>query len=198
MTRLKFDRNSPFNDLPLLPPLTEIDDDSDILKKLVSASRALASVNINVMSFNVGLNWYHSPVKNGTIYFRADKNAIFRFLKDIKMASTFICLHCGCTCWCNPRVKNQKYCCKKECQQSRISTWKKRQYKTNRNYEKRSLPEQKQWSRHYPADQYQSSYRQSHPDYVIRNQELQRIRNKKRQKIGSTFIVKNILLLLIN
>jgi Fic family protein len=49
MTRSKFDRNNPFNDLPLLPPSTEIDDDSDILKKLVSASRALASVNINVM-----------------------------------------------------------------------------------------------------------------------------------------------------
>ena len=112
------------------------------------------------------------------------------------MASTFICLHCGCTCWCNPRVKNQKYCCKKECQQSRISTWKKRQYKTNRNYKINSLSRQKQWRKHYPADQYQSSYRQSHPDYVIRNQELQRIRNKKRQKIGSTFIVKNNALLL--
>jgi len=49
MTRPEFDRNSPFNDLPLLPPSTEIDNDSDILKKLVSASRALASVNINVM-----------------------------------------------------------------------------------------------------------------------------------------------------
>lgn len=49
MTKTKFDRNSPFNDLPLLPPSTEIDNDSDILKKLVSASRALASVNINVM-----------------------------------------------------------------------------------------------------------------------------------------------------
>jgi Fic family protein len=49
MTKLKFDRNNPFNDLPLLPPSSKIDDDSDILKKLVSASRALASVNINVM-----------------------------------------------------------------------------------------------------------------------------------------------------
>ncbi|MGA2407749.1 MAG: Fic family protein [Bacteroidales bacterium] len=49
MTKPNFDRNNPFNDLPLLPPSTEIDNDSDILKKLVSASRALASVNINVM-----------------------------------------------------------------------------------------------------------------------------------------------------
>ena len=49
MIRPKFDRNIPFNDLPILPPSAEIDDDIDILKKLVSASRALASVNINVM-----------------------------------------------------------------------------------------------------------------------------------------------------
>jgi Fic family protein len=49
MTKPKFDRNNPFDDLPHLPPSTEIDNDSDILKKLVSASRALASVNINVM-----------------------------------------------------------------------------------------------------------------------------------------------------
>src|SRR4030042_3594794 len=49
MTRPKFDRNIPFNDLPHLPPSTEIDNDIDILKKLVSASRALATVNINVM-----------------------------------------------------------------------------------------------------------------------------------------------------
>ena len=49
MTKPKFDRNTPFNDLPPLPPSAEIDNDSDILKKLVSASRALASVNINVM-----------------------------------------------------------------------------------------------------------------------------------------------------
>ncbi|MFA5816656.1 MAG: Fic/DOC family N-terminal domain-containing protein [Bacteroidales bacterium] len=37
------------NDLPFLPPPSELNDDSDILRKLVSASRALASVNINVM-----------------------------------------------------------------------------------------------------------------------------------------------------
>ena len=49
MTKLKFDRNSRFIDFLLLPPSSKIDDDSDILKKLVSASRALASVNINVM-----------------------------------------------------------------------------------------------------------------------------------------------------
>jgi Fic family protein len=49
MTRQIFDRSIPYNDLPLLPPPAEINDDSDILRKLVSASRALASVNVSVM-----------------------------------------------------------------------------------------------------------------------------------------------------
>lgn len=44
-----FDRSIPYNDLPFLPPPSELNDDSDILRKLVSASRALASVNMNVM-----------------------------------------------------------------------------------------------------------------------------------------------------
>jgi Uncharacterized conserved protein len=44
---MAYDRTKPFNDLPLLPPET-IGDDVDILKKLVTASRALAGVNSNV------------------------------------------------------------------------------------------------------------------------------------------------------
>jgi len=49
MNEPKFDRNRPYNDLPLLPPPPEINDDRDILRKLVSASRALSSVNVNIM-----------------------------------------------------------------------------------------------------------------------------------------------------
>src|SRR5688572_14788411 len=45
----KYDRNNPFNDLPLLPTPKDVDNDSQILKKLVKASRALASVNSNVL-----------------------------------------------------------------------------------------------------------------------------------------------------
>lgn len=45
-----FDRNSPFNDLPLLPPPDDqVENDPGILKKLVAASRALATVNSNVL-----------------------------------------------------------------------------------------------------------------------------------------------------
>lgn len=44
-----YDRDIPFNDLPLLPPSKEVEEDISILKKLVTASRALASVNASVL-----------------------------------------------------------------------------------------------------------------------------------------------------
>jgi len=43
-----FDRNTPYNDLPLLNVDADIDNNVDILKKLVSASRALALVDGNL------------------------------------------------------------------------------------------------------------------------------------------------------
>jgi Fic family protein len=48
---MPFDRTVPFNDLPILPPSQAIEDDIVILKKLVTASRALASVNSAVLRF---------------------------------------------------------------------------------------------------------------------------------------------------
>jgi Fic family protein len=45
----QYDRNMPFNDLPILPPPQELENDPEILKKLVMASRALATTNSNVL-----------------------------------------------------------------------------------------------------------------------------------------------------
>jgi Fic family protein len=44
----EFDRKKPYNDLPLLPPGKDIENNPDILKRLVLASRALATVNGNL------------------------------------------------------------------------------------------------------------------------------------------------------
>jgi len=112
------------------------------------------------------------------------------------MGSTFICSYCGLTCFGNPRVKNQKYCSNKECQQARMRIWKKKQYNTNNSYKEKSLASQKQWRKRYPSDQYQSAYRQAHPDYVLRNRDLQRIRNRRRPSSRSTFMVMSNALLL--
>lgn len=48
MTEVTFNREAPYNNLPLLPPNKDIDNNPAILKKLVSASRALATVNGNL------------------------------------------------------------------------------------------------------------------------------------------------------
>jgi Fic family protein len=45
----KYDRNIPFNDLPLLPPPIELERDPEVLRKLVSAARALASADAKVL-----------------------------------------------------------------------------------------------------------------------------------------------------
>ena len=112
------------------------------------------------------------------------------------MISTFTCRHCVKSVPRNPRIKNQKYCSEKECQQARMRTWKNIQYKKNSKYRTRSLAGQKVWRSKYPAYQYQRDYRKTHPEYVIRNRELQRKRNRKRQKDQSTMIVKTHALLL--
>jgi len=46
---MAYDRSKPFNALPLLPPGSEIENDVDVLRKLVTASRALATVNSSIM-----------------------------------------------------------------------------------------------------------------------------------------------------
>jgi len=45
---MEFDRLKPYNDLPLLPPSNNIENNPNILKKLVLASRSLATVNGNL------------------------------------------------------------------------------------------------------------------------------------------------------
>jgi hypothetical protein len=77
-----------------------------------------------------------------------------------------------------------------------MRTWKKGQYMKNRNYQKKSQANQKVWRKKYPSDQYQRDYRKAHPEYVMRNRELQRKRNKIRRKGQSTVIVKTDALLL--
>lgn len=45
---MKFDRQNPYDNLPLLPPQVDIENNPKILQKLVVASRALATVNGNL------------------------------------------------------------------------------------------------------------------------------------------------------
>ncbi|MFC5282455.1 Fic family protein [Pedobacter alpinus] len=45
---MAYDRNKPYNNLPLLPPAVAIEEDITILKALVTTSRALATVNMSI------------------------------------------------------------------------------------------------------------------------------------------------------
>ena len=105
------------------------------------------------------------------------------------MISTFICHHCGLRCRCNPRVKNQKYCSAKACQQARKNTWGKTEYQTNETHRQNRLLSQKRCYQDRKGDVYMHKYREDHIDYRVRNRELQKIRNRKRKKDESSKIV---------
>ncbi|WP_432712820.1 Fic family protein [Pedobacter sp.] len=45
---MAYDRKQPFNDLPLLPPSINVEEDIEVMKKLVTASRALATINSSI------------------------------------------------------------------------------------------------------------------------------------------------------
>lgn len=45
---MSYDRTQPFNDLPLLPPSKNMEEDVEVMKKLVVASRALATTNSSI------------------------------------------------------------------------------------------------------------------------------------------------------
>ena len=107
------------------------------------------------------------------------------------MRSTFICLHCGGTFLCNPRVKNQKYCSDKGCRRASRRTWKKKNYATNKTYRQKCLDSQRAWRARYPACDYQKKYRKNHPEYVKRCSELQKQRYKKQREANQKAIDQN-------
>lgn len=45
---MPYDRSQPYNDLPLLPPSKNMEEDIEVMKKLVVASRALATTNSSI------------------------------------------------------------------------------------------------------------------------------------------------------
>ena len=111
------------------------------------------------------------------------------------MPRTFTCCHCGKIAPLNPRIKRQKYCSSLACQNARKRLFDRR---TTSNFTCKLLQQKrnKRWRDAYPAHEYQRRYRDAHPEYVKRNVELQRERNKKRQKEPGQMIVKTDALLL--
>lgn len=90
MNTVSFDRNKPFNELPLLPPVSDAENDTEVLKKLVSASRALASVNTiltklpnQLMLINtIGIQEARSSTEIENIFTTQDE--LFKAISDSK------------------------------------------------------------------------------------------------------------------
>lgn len=106
------------------------------------------------------------------------------------MILTFICQHCGCSCQRNPRVKNQKYCSSRVCQNARRNLTNKTKIKKNSASRLLRQARNKLWRDAFPAHEYQNKYRENHPNYVQRNRDLQKERNKKRKRCPPPMIVK--------
>ena len=106
------------------------------------------------------------------------------------MTPSITCLHCGKTLPRNPRIKKQKFCSSRACQNARRYTTNKA--KANKSPECCILRKSrnKRWRDTHLAHEYQKAYREKHPRYVNRNRELQRERNKKRQNEPVPMIVK--------
>ena len=106
------------------------------------------------------------------------------------MSITITCRHCDKTVPHNPRIKNQKYCSSRTCQNARRNTSNK--LRSIKNSESRLLraARNKRWREAHCSHKYQSQYRATHPEYVKHNRILQSKRNKNYQKDLVPMIVK--------
>jgi len=106
------------------------------------------------------------------------------------MISTSICQNCNGSYQRNPRVKNQNYCSSRACQNTRRNLTNKARTKKSSACRLLQQARNKRWRDAFPAHEYQKEYRKDHQDYVQRNRDLQKERNKKRQKYPAPMIVK--------
>jgi hypothetical protein len=84
----------------------------------------------------------------------------------------------------NPRVKNQLYCGKKECQRARKRIWQKRKMATDPDYRANQRSCSKAWRDRNPD--YWHNYRANHPGYAERN----RLQQKARRSRGEPAVAK--------
>lgn len=93
------------------------------------------------------------------------------------MSCTNRCVHCGRHFIPNPRVKDQRYCGREECQRARKTRWQREKMKTDPEYQGNQRDSQRSWRERNPG--YWKQYRMRHPDYAMRNRLLQRHRDKR-------------------
>lgn len=91
------------------------------------------------------------------------------------------CVSCGGRIQRNPRVKTQRYCSRVDCQKVRRKVWQQQKLEKDEDYRRNQADALRRWRARHSG--YWRQYRASHPDYVDRNRELQRDRNRRRRKL---------------
>jgi hypothetical protein len=95
--------------------------------------------------------------------------------KKKKIVVPQVCKSCGRVFRPDPRVSQQRFCSRPECQRIRLSIWQKRKRSTDKEYQGNQADAQKKWTKRNRS--YWKKYRETHPDYAKRNRELQKNRN---------------------
>jgi len=88
------------------------------------------------------------------------------------------CKFCRRTYLKNPRVKNQQYCNKADCQRARKRRWQRYKMATDPDYRQNQIDCARRWRKRNPG--YWQEYRKRRKSYSEQNRRLQTIRNLKR------------------
>jgi hypothetical protein len=87
------------------------------------------------------------------------------------------CAHCCSRFVPNPRIKNQRYCTKVECQRARKASWQRQKLATDADYQANKRDSQRAWHIRNPG--YWRDWRARHPEYAERNRILQKQRRSR-------------------
>lgn len=89
------------------------------------------------------------------------------------------CPYCKCLYWPDPRIKGRQKACKKDnCQKERKREGQRKWLEKNPGHFRGQYGRTKEWLSSHPG--YMKGYRESHPEYVERNRQAQRTRDKRR------------------
>ena len=90
------------------------------------------------------------------------------------------CVNCRRFFRLNPRVKEQRYCRRKECQRARKSRWQREKMARDPDYKANHKRAQSHWATRNPD--YWRKYRADHPESAAQNRLLQKQRDAERRK----------------
>lgn len=90
------------------------------------------------------------------------------------------CISCDTYFQIRTQVPNQTYCSSPACQRERRQAWQRHKLQIDPDHCDNKSRAQQTWTQKNPD--YWRKYRESHPEYVNRNQSMQRERNATRER----------------